>query len=70
MEHNITSQRKNLEHMKRLNIPVMFFGPASYNVAAAELMFADLKSTQLNPEGLQTGKKAFQKIIEMVVKRL
>ena len=56
--------------MKRLNIPVMFFGTASYNVAATELMFAALKSTQLNPEGLQTGKKAFPNIIEMVVKRL
>ena len=45
-----------LAHMSKLRLPVMFFGPASYNVAPVELMFGLLKAVHLNPEGLGTGK--------------
>ena len=45
-----------LAHMKSLQLPVMFFGPASYNVAPVELMFGLIKAVQLNPDGLSTGK--------------
>ena len=31
---------ETLDHMKQLNIPLMFLGPASYNVAPCELMFS------------------------------
>jgi len=40
-----------------LRVPVMFFGPHSYNLAVAELFFSFLKSTHLNPHMLPTGKK-------------
>ena len=42
--------------MKSLQLPVMFFGPASYNVVPVELMFGLIKAVQLNPDGLSTGK--------------
>ena len=47
---------ETLVHMKQLQLPVMFLGPASYNVAPCELMFAHLKAVHLNPEGLPSGK--------------
>jgi len=33
---------------KELRVPVMFFGPHSYNVAPVELLFAAIKSTHMN----------------------
>ena len=46
-----------LATMKSLRIPVMFLGPHSYNCAACELLFAALKSTHLNVDGVPTGRK-------------
>ena len=40
---------ETLDHMKSLSLPIMFLGPASYNVAPCELMFAQIKSVLLNP---------------------
>ena len=42
---------------KKLRMPVCFFGPNSYNTAVAELIFANLKTVDLNPERLPLGKK-------------
>ena len=46
-----------IEHLHRLAMPVIFTGPRSYDACPAEMVFAHLKSTNLNPEGLPTGKK-------------
>ena len=40
-----------------LKIPVIFTGPYSYDVCPIELFFSQLKSTEINPEGLPTGTK-------------
>ena len=46
-----------LKAMKELKIPIMFLGPNSYNTAVCELLFAAIKSTDLNQERLALGKK-------------
>ena len=46
-----------LRVLSELKVPVMFFGPHSYNLAPCELFFAFVKSTHLNPTYLPTGKK-------------
>ena len=43
--------------IRQLEIPVMFLPPHAYDVAPVELLFAHLKSGDLNPAGLPTGKK-------------
>jgi len=43
--------------LQDLRIPILFFGPHSYNIAVAELFFAFVKSTHLNPTFMPTGKK-------------
>ena len=43
--------------MNLLRIPVIFTGPYSYDGAAAELLFAYFKNSDINVEGLPTGKK-------------
>ena len=40
-----------------LKIPVIYTGPYSYDSCPAELLFNLLKATNINPEGLDTGKK-------------
>ena len=52
--HNSAS---TLRVLKDLRVPVLFFGPHSYDLAACELFFAFIKSTHLNPTFLPTGKK-------------
>ena len=49
--------KETIELMKQLNIPVMFSGPHSYSTSPIELVFAALKSRNLNPEQLPTGKR-------------
>ena len=44
-------------HLSNLRIPVIFTGPYSYDACPCELFFSQLKSTELNPEGLPTGTK-------------
>ena len=42
---------------RTLKVPVLIMGPHSYSTAPCELLFAAIKSKQLNPDGLPTGKK-------------
>ena len=44
-------------HLSRLKIPVIYTGPYSYQSCPAELLFAQIKSINLNPQGLPCGKK-------------
>ena len=46
-----------MDVLKKLKIPTMFLGPNSYNTAVCELLFAALKTADLNPERLSLGKK-------------
>ena len=39
------------------NIPVLFTGPHSYDVARIEKWFSRLKATDINPDRLPLGKK-------------
>ena len=43
--------------LKALNVPLMFLGPHSYNVAPQELLFAAIKSTHMNLDMEPTGKR-------------
>ena len=45
------------QHLSTLNIPIIYTGPYSYDACPCELFFSQLKSTEINPEGLPTGKK-------------
>lgn len=42
---------------KKLRLPICFLGPNSYNTAVCELVFAALKTVDLNPTRLPLGKK-------------
>jgi len=42
---------------KQLNLPVMFLGPHSYNVAPCELYFAWFKSIDINPRKVAQSKR-------------
>ena len=44
-------------HLKALNFPVIYTGPYSYDACPCELLFARIKSADLNPTKLPTGKK-------------
>ena len=46
-----------MEVLKKLNIKTMFLGPNSYSTAVVELVFAQLKTVDLNPHRLPLGKK-------------
>ena len=56
--------------MKSLSLPIMFLGPASYNVAPCELMFAQIKSVLLNPQYLPTGKQGIKNIVNFILSRI
>ena len=43
--------------MKDLQVPIMYLGPHSYNVAPVEMLFAAIKSTNMNEEMVPTGKR-------------
>ena len=43
------------EVLMRLGLPIIFAGPYGYDAAAAESLFAAMKSTELNPLDLSTG---------------
>lgn len=45
------------DHLRRLGVEVIYTGPHSYSTAPCELFFAALKSGDLNPLDLPTGKK-------------
>ena len=44
-------------HLSTLEFPVIYTGPYSYDACPCELLFAQLKNAELNPESLPTGKK-------------
>ncbi|MCS5543863.1 MAG: hypothetical protein NZ767_03555 [SAR86 cluster bacterium] len=45
-----------MELFEGLNIPVIFTGPHSYDAAPCELLFAQFKAADINPNRLPTGK--------------
>ena len=45
------------DHLRMLNVQVIYTGPHSYDASPCELFFAALKSGELNPNDLPTGKK-------------
>jgi hypothetical protein len=45
------------DHLRRLGVQVIFTGPHSYDASPCELFFAALKSGDLNPNDLPTGKR-------------
>jgi hypothetical protein len=49
-----------LDYLHRLEVPTIISAPYSYDGATCELVFAMLKNSNLNPEGLGTsGSKCF-----------
>ena len=46
-----------LEVLKKLQVPICFTGPHSYDAAPAELFFAAFKAADINPRHLPTGKR-------------
>ena len=44
-------------HFTKLQMQVIFTGPRSYDACPCEMLFAHLKSVNMNPQGLPTGKK-------------
>lgn len=46
-----------LKTFEKLDLPILYTGPNSYNTAPAELFFAALKSTDINPRKLPMGKR-------------
>ena len=45
----------------------MYLGPYSYDMAPAELLFARLKSADLDPGEVAVGKKNFVNVVSLVV---
>ncbi len=50
---------ENLKFLQKMRIPTMISGPYQYNGAPIELLFANLKRGNLNPEGLPLGKSKY-----------
>ena len=46
-----------LNVLKFLRVPTLIFGPHSYDISPCELFFSFIKSSELNPAYLPTGKK-------------
>jgi len=42
--------------LKELRVPFMLTAPHSYNVSPIELLFGAIKNSDINPQGLGTGK--------------
>ena len=49
--------RESIRHMKALGFNIVVSAPYSFASAPVEYAFAFLKSTDLNPSGLKTGKR-------------
>ena len=52
--HRSSETRNFLSNMK---VKAMISGPYGYDIAPVEMLFSALKSTNLNPELIPTGKK-------------
>ena len=55
---------------KSLDLPIMFNPPHAYNVSPAELVFAAVKSKNLNLGGLKTSKSNFHNVMVIIFERL
>ena len=49
--------KETLKLLEDLDVPVLFTGPHSYDVAPCELLFAAFKAADINPRHVPTGKK-------------
>ena len=56
--------------LKSMQVPTMVSAPHSYNLAPAELLFAALKATNLNPTQLPQSKEYFMNVVLLVLRRL
>lgn len=54
---------------EKLNFPVCFTGPHSYDACPAELLFAAFKSTAFNEKNIPTGKTHFLELMRLVIDR-
>ena len=62
------AQSKSTENaLNDLKVPFMLSAPHSYNIAPIEIVFSALKSGNLNPEALATGRTGFSNICKLVV---
>ena len=52
--HRSAETRNFLANMR---VQAMISGPYGYEIAAVEMLFAGIKSTNLNPDMIRTGKK-------------
>ena len=52
--HRSAETRNFLANME---LKTMISGPYGYNIASIEMLFASIKSTNLNPDMIKTGKK-------------
>jgi hypothetical protein len=55
--------------LERLRVPIMMFGPYSYDAAACELFFAAFKKEDVNPNKIPLGKTHFADVLKLVVQR-
>ena len=46
-----------ISHLTKHQMQVIFSGPRSYDACPCEMLFAHLKSVDMNPQGFPTGKK-------------
>ena len=44
-------------YLANMGVKTIISGPYGYEIAPIEMFFSQLKSTNLNPEGMRTGKK-------------
>ena len=56
---------ETLKHLAFLGMEVIFSGPYSYSTAPCELLFAALKSGDLNPARQKTGKKYVSRLLSL-----
>jgi hypothetical protein len=59
------------ELYRKLRLPaLMVLGPYSYDASPCELLFAALKSVDINPRHVPTGKSHFPTVVKLVMDRL
>ncbi len=57
-KYHDSSQTRAL--MELLDLPIVLSAPFSYNLSVCELFFAALKSNNINPNGLPTGRSKYR----------
>ena len=58
-----------MEMLERLQVPIMMSGPYSYDLAPAELFFAEFKKVDVNPSKVPMSKTHFDTVLKLVVER-